>query len=488
MGKAVISLRTARFGDYWRSTYQRAYPIRYASLQYSGLRNHEDDTVGFSRGITAIVGGNGVGKSTLAHAIVEAIAGDAGIADLRDFDRRIKGAKLEATLETADGKQFQSGIAPDGSRTNDPGTAHNCAWLDPSTMAMLCQNQILSDSNFADVLEGLTPRALTNDELALASFVIGKEFSSCEVTEIRDYGPLEVWPYFSITCNGAAYGSEDMGRGELALLTSLWVLDSSPKNSIIVLEEPETHASSRSQAALMDMLAWFCSKKGLSVIVTTHSPVVLQKIPKEHIRLVVSQGARSRLIPAPNLHEIAAIVGGGVAFKALLLVEDTTAEHFATALLEYFDPDLARQCKVAPCGGEAPLLSVLETLPSVRGWLYLIGCFDGDMRSKHKALNTNWPFVFLPGDTNPESLLRACVVAANAAALASRLHLPEQTVLVAIDAGRGLDPHDWLEEVSKALVRSKPELTRALVSIWARSNSAAAEGFLKAIRGAIAQM
>jgi len=482
-----MSIRAAKFRDHWRKALNRKYLLEYVSLDYSGLRSLRDDQIKFSPGITAIVGGNGVGKSTLAHAIVDVLSGPDSIYVLRESEIRLSGSLLTATLADKNSiKQLTLAHRPEGRHASEGSFEHEFVWLDPSTMAMLCQQQILGDPTFSDLLEGIGSRVINLEELASMSYVVGKDYTKCTVCEIRDYGPFEVWPYFTVTCSGITYGSEDMGRGELALLTILWALDNLESNSIVILEEPETHVSARSQSAFMDLVAWFCATKGLWVIVTTHSPVVLQKLPNNHMRLLVSENGQSRLISSPKLHEIASIVGGGVAFKNLILVEDECANYFLQSILEKLEPDLRRQCAFVAMDGESSISIILNTLPKVAGWTNVIGCFDGDMREKLNSTKFHWPHIYLPGTISPESILRACVTRRPAADLAAELHVREQTISVSLATVAGLDPHDWLSNLIEHIGRTKHDIVRAMVQIWLRNEDKHGQLLVKDLKAALA--
>ena len=102
--------------------------------------------------------------------------------------------------------------------------------------------------------------------------------------------------YFEVTTEGVTYGSEMMGLGELALHLMLWHLERVEPQSIMLIEEPETHISPRSQQALLNVLARASARKKLWVIVTTHSAGIVARIPREHIRLVYRDGARNRFV------------------------------------------------------------------------------------------------------------------------------------------------------------------------------------------------
>lgn len=114
-----MSVRRARFGDHWRKVFLRTYSVRYLRLQFSGVRGLRDDTVHFSSGITAIVGGNGVGKSTLAHAVADVLAPGDGVPQLQPSGARVRGSVLTATLQDDAGQHEMSLVVDgDGARTS----------------------------------------------------------------------------------------------------------------------------------------------------------------------------------------------------------------------------------------------------------------------------------------------------------------------------------------------------------------------------------
>lgn len=465
----------------------RNYAVRYERLDYRGLRSLHDDSIAFAKGITAIVGGNGVGKSTLAHAAVDVLAGLNGVRSLSDRSVRLTGGDLRAQVAGESGTQHISlEVSTAGMRKAGQALDAEFTWLDPANMAMLCQRQILRDTAFDDLLESIGSRALTADELDSASYVIGKDYTRCEVWEIPDYASFDVLPYFRVASSGATYGSEDMGSGELALLITLWTLNCVPKNSIVVLEEPETHVSARSQDALMDLVAWACDRRGLWLVITTHSPIVLRKLPLEHVRLLVVEGGKTRLICEPRLHQLASILGGGVAYRNLLLVEDECAKFLVLAILERVDPDLRHQFSVVVAdGGETRITAVLRELPRVDQWS-VVGCYDGDMRGLVDAEDFEWPHVHLPGNRSPEELLREAVRGdTGPAKLATALHTSVENVSVALNASAGRDHHDWLDELSRALTIDKASVVRALTNVWLQVGEVDAKTFAEDLRRAV---
>src|SRR5690348_9725298 len=66
-----MNLRHSRFKDDWKKLFARPYSCRLKTLTTSGLACISDGEMQLPSGPLAIIGGNGVGKSTLALAVAE---------------------------------------------------------------------------------------------------------------------------------------------------------------------------------------------------------------------------------------------------------------------------------------------------------------------------------------------------------------------------------------------------------------------------------
>jgi hypothetical protein len=269
-------------------------------------------------------------------------------------------------------------------------------------------------------------------------------------------------------------------------LVALWTLNRVKKNAIVVIEEPETYISSRSQDAFMDLVAKSCDERGLWIIVTTHSPVVIRRLPNSHVVMLASDGAKSILIPEPRDHQIASILGGGVSYENLLLAEDQCGKTFALALCELLDPDLRRQVVAVATGGYSRTDTVLGALPRPERWsTKIVGVYDGDVRGVARP-HSHWPVVFLPGNAAPEVLLRnALNDAKGRQQLSLALGVSLENIAIALQAAAGRDHHDWHEEVARVLGPDKLTVTRALSKVWLSLNPVDGQAFIDELRAAI---
>jgi predicted ATPase len=486
-----MNLRQARFDDHWRRVFARTYPTRLSEISFTHLQCLSDSKLEFSGGITAVIGSNGVGKSTLVAAIADLLANGSEVAP--GHHERLRGSTLEGSV-FQEGAELQLRVADDG-EAGRKGTGATFEggfrWLDPSYLANVFVNLIHADQNFADLLEPITPLQLDAEELDLVSYLVNRKYDDLAIYEIADYEDLGVFPYFRVSSGGDVYGSEGMGRGELSLLLSYWALKNTPRNSILILEEPETHVSPRSQDCLMNIVAKFSDEMGIWCILSTHSPTIIQRIPRRHIKLLTRHRSTSTVVNNPRYVEVATILGGGVAFRGALLVEDEEAKGFVLSILEEVDPDLLHQFEVVSTGSEAEITAALGAMPRTQDWLTLVGAYDGDQRSKEKQ-EVRWPITCLPGDLPPGHLLKLMLeeTADINRKVATELRKTEELVGLALGHVAGVDHHDLVREFAAALNSTVSMVRGGLVRVWLAegTNGGQAKRFIQDLRDAIESM
>jgi predicted ATPase len=485
-----MSVRRAKLDDHWRHVCERPSPTRLDSVSFEGLSCLRDGTIHFRSGINAIVGANGVGKSTLLAAIAELLAGKP-TTDALGHSSKLAGSRIRGVVSQI-GTAVNLEIVQAGEGEREAVAAKfegTSRWLEPSYTATQYCKQIHSDQNFDDNLEPLSPIVLSQDELDVASYIVGKTYTSCKIFEVAEYAEFERMPYFKVTADGTTYGSEAMGQGELSLMLVYWTLRDLPKRSILILEEPETHVSPKSQSALMDIVAKFCDEKNLWIVVTTHSPSIVTRVPRANLRLISRGAGPAEVLDSPTNTQIAFLLGGGVAYRGVFLVEDQAAKGFLITLLQELDPDLSAQFEICVTGSDGQISAALTAMPKTRHWLRILGVYDGDTRGKVDASNFKWPATFLPSEVSPEELLIRGLQQHDDRPdlLGQEINRSPEVVGLAFNAADGKDPHDWIFEVAKVATVDYETVLRGMLRIWLQSadNRTNATNFCKTLRGFI---
>jgi predicted ATP-dependent endonuclease of OLD family len=71
------------------------------------------------------------------------------------------------------------------------------------------------------------------------------------------------------------------GAGEDATLDLFRTLQNVPQNALLVIDEVEASLHPRAQRRLIRFLLWLSRIKRVQIILSTHSPYVLEELPQE---------------------------------------------------------------------------------------------------------------------------------------------------------------------------------------------------------------
>lgn len=458
-------MKEAYVADIWRRVFSRTYATAYNRLNFKAVQRLGSGEVSFDAGITAIVGGNGVGKSTLLSTVLRSLGPAKSAHDASLFQAAEVEISGTLTGPQHDG-QLATSLDGEGIKVLPKGAAIPAyIWIDPSTQATELRSAILSDANFEENLEGIDAQKYDDVQREIVSYIVGRKYEIIEVYEVADYGDLGLIPYFRVSADGLAYDSRSMGLGELSLFLIHWKLNSLENDAIVLVEEPETHISPKSQARLMNVCADICLRKGMSLIVTTHSPFVIERLPRRNLRLLVRNGSEIEVISSPASDQVARVLGDRLTYHGAILVEDEQSRCIVRSILRQLAPELLEYYEIVVATAVDGVIKGIDGLPKLKDWFSLFGILDGEQRDAYKEKIYKWPHGFLPNPETPEALLQS-VIQTNRPAIATQISRPVETLNVACDAAAGLEAHEWIRHVRQALSLEVSQFTDAIVQVW----------------------
>ncbi len=471
-------MRKAKETDYWEKVYRRKYTNSLMEIQLNGY--NELQTMSFSKGITAICGLNGAGKSTIISAIKSIIGVQLSDSDLH----KLTSANINGRFEYNNKQLMCSNIV--GEQFSDKGgDLEYIKYLDCDENTKI-QEFNIKQANFEDLLEQNEDYELSQEEVEEISYLTGKKYEKCKIWEFEDIEGLGTVPYFEVEIDQIEYDSRSMGKGEHFLFYLFWCINKCNSDTIVIIEEPETYISISSQMHFSNYLGKKIAEKGLQIILTTHSPYLLEHIRNENIRIISRIGNMATIIKPSDSMMAEDILGIKQNNMGVLFVEDRVACDFLSIILEDKAPYVLKKYTIDVAnGGENAISQRLEFPTSDKMKYNIIGVYDGDMRERLNTKKLNWNWLFLPGNKPLEELYRDY--------LHSEINVDKFCNIMGRDKGQiitmlatidGYDYHDWFEELRKYLVVDGKTLVRNFYIIMTEMNDEV-EMFIKELKDCI---
>ncbi len=210
--------------------------------------------------------------------------------------------------------------------------------------------------------------------------------------------------------NGAAYSELHMATGERAILRLSKEI-AQAKNALVLIDEVEAGLHPSAQQSLMLELQQLALRNDLQIIVTTHSPVILNSVP-EIGRIFLERNEQGEILVRPPYRDlIQDAFYGRLDEKLNLLCEDKMAESLLQGVFDIITLRLDARRESIRIGGdtgaeEFPVhAKAFERLGQLQNFIFVL---DGDKRKTgleqkiQKNTKQEARVVFLPSEDAPE--------------------------------------------------------------------------------------
>ncbi|MDF2387103.1 AAA family ATPase [Nostoc ellipsosporum NOK] len=446
------------------------WPKFLEDVSIEGLRGWCGQSIRFAFPVTAIVGENGTGKSTFLKA--------AACAYENETEKRtyypssffidthwdsISGVTLSYTVRQ--GSQVSSfKIKKPTKRWGFPEKRikRHVFIFDISRTLPLD-----ASAGYAKIAK-LAASEISTDEIQLEyrqhlSHILGRDytkarFATSDVDHRREVGLL--------TRDFGEISQFHQGAGEDTTLDLMRSLQAIPNTSLLIIDEVEASLHPRAQRRLIRFLLWLSRHKRIQIILSTHSPYVLEELPQE---------ARIMLLPGPSGTNI--VYGATPEFalsrldenahpELYIFVEDRESEIFLREILasDSDSAELLTRLAIVPVG-PSNVVQIMGSLAKNNKLPYKsIAVLDGDTTvSNGNCLN-------LPGTEAPERVVFRALKQLNWPDLPSRFGIGAGTLLTHLDDSM-LEPdhHKWTSMVGDRVIKSATSVWETLVNQWCKS-------------------
>ncbi len=208
------------------------------------------------------------------------------------------------------------------------------------------------------------------------------------------------------------YSEFHMSSGERSILRLSRDL-SDLTNALVLIDEVETGLHPFTQQELMLELQRLALRQQLQIIVTTHSPVVLECVPHEGRIFLNRTEDNVELSPLQRDVMQKALYGQSVD-KLSILCEDEEAENLIRGIMDALNPQMnliPSDIEIGRNTGKSEFPVHIRAIAKFNQLLEFLFILDGDARKEEDKIRQaagdkySWQvkLLFLPGDTNPEA-------------------------------------------------------------------------------------
>jgi predicted ATPase len=439
------------------------WPKRLEWLEVRGIRGWIGQRVPLGFPIVAIVGENGSGKSTLLQAAAGLYRG------AHDDDRVWFQTEFfpETAWDTISDASIHYGYMEGTRHLEHTIRKPTSRWLgNPERPKRAVEYIDLSRLQPVGTRVGYariaknrhleaTAKMFSPEQVSRLSEVMGRRYDSAKMALSTIDNEREI-PV--LTKDRTTYSGFHQGSGETTIAELLGV--DLPRYGLILIDEIESSLHPRAQRRLMRDLAEQCRTRECQIILTTHSPYVLEELPLQ---------ARCYILEAPGTKEIVSGVSPQFAMTKMddephpeceIYVEDERSKTMLNELLTKHAKELYSRCSIVPYGASNLGMALGQMTASGRFRRPTCVFLDGD---NDEAIGC----ILLPGNDAPERAVFQGLKRERWGQLWLRISRDISSVQDSCEKAMLLgDHHDWLQFAANQLMCGSDALWQAMCAEW----------------------
>jgi predicted ATPase len=253
------------------------------------------------------------------------------------------------------------------------------------------------------------------------------------------------------------YSEAHMGYGEARSQYLIQTIESLPRQSLVLIEEPEISLHPHAQHEFGCYLVDVSLRNGHQILLTTHCDALLSALPSKS-RVYLHAGIEgSEVIQGLTATEANSLMTKGHEKALRVLVEDDVASAILTELIRTVDDTVLSTIGIYVAGGASEISAAIKTIRATG--LAVAGVLDGD-----KGANPSANIFKLPGTAAPERELFGSAAVRELIKTSYSLDLGDfQTGLA------GVDHHDWCERLAVQVHQTEAALVSEMARAYAKS-------------------
>lgn len=445
----------------------RGWPKFLQSVQVSGLRGWAGEAVEFRYPVVAIAGVNGAGKSTIlkaAAAAYQAPSGSAITYYADDFFPKtpwedVMGVVLTYTVREGDNTSTVTLRKPTHRWRGSPERKLRPAYFLDISRIQPANTQIGYGRTAQDVISRGTTEPLDDAQVSQLIRTLGRKYdaASFDRSEDKQVGV--------VTQGGVQYSNFHQGAGEDSVLDLIALIGEAPNHSLIIIDEVEASLHPRAQRGLMTELIRLAHDKRLQIVMSTHSPYILEQLPNlARIFISVDRDMKRQLLYGVSSDFALSLMDDEKHAELDIYCEDSVSEYMIERLIALGAQEILQRVEITQVGPATTVIALGAIAAGGKLPRPGVAVVDAEQGAGDSH-------ILLPGSMAPERELFAHLSDNNWAAVAERVGRPAGVLLDARDVAVSIpNHHAWIGDISRRLggtVRPS-KLTEALVDVWSR--------------------
>jgi ABC-type multidrug transport system ATPase subunit len=438
------------------------------------IRGFTDREVTFDFPVTALVGPNGGGKTTVLGAsalVYRSVAPGRFFAKSGKYDESMQGWSVEYDLidkELSPRISVQRTASFRKAKWNRKAVSREVHVFGVSRTVPATERRELVKaigSRFSAAREVDLDKAVVEK----VEGILGKDMKGYSRLSVDKQGRVTL--FAASTPGGDAYSEFHFGAGEASVIRIVASIEAASENSLILVEEIENGLHPVATRRMVEYLIDVADRKSCQVIFTTHSNDALAPLPSTAIWAAYDGEVTQGKLDVKALRTIT----GQIEAKLAIFVEDEFAERLVATALRYAGSVEMDAIKIHAMGGANPAVTVNEQHNLSPASKFPSVCLvDGDQQA---LVDPGKAVYALPGTRAPESHIFDSVVSVLdtvAARLTVSMQLPpsvqERVKTVVRERARtNRDPHLIYEQIGEDLdFTAGAIVASAFMAIWAQ--------------------